>query len=111
MSNLCIVVLFALILDSRTKARITRWVLIPLPSYRVLVVLSLPGWFVQGIFYNIKNFLTFQLSTAVAALSIVAIATFMGFKCPINAMQVTRQLVAQEYLFVSSIYGAATANV
>lgn len=43
----------------------------------------------QAIFYNIKNFLTFQLSTAMAALSIVAIATFMGFKCPINAMQVT----------------------
>lgn len=42
----------------------------------------------QGIFYNIKNFLTFQLSTAVAALSIVAVATFLGFKCPINAMQV-----------------------
>lgn len=42
----------------------------------------------QGIFYNIKNFLTFQLSTALAALSIVALATFMGFKCPINAMQV-----------------------
>lgn len=46
--------------------------------------------YAQGIFYNIKNFLTFQLSTAVAALSIVAIATFMGFKCPINAMQVNR---------------------
>ncbi|CAM9587881.1 unnamed protein product, partial [Laminaria digitata] len=42
----------------------------------------------KAIFYNIKNFLTFQLSTAVAALSIVAIATFMGFKCPINAMQI-----------------------
>lgn len=42
----------------------------------------------QAIFYNIKNFLTFQLSTAVAALSIVAVATFLGFKCPINAMQV-----------------------
>lgn len=42
----------------------------------------------KAIFYNIKNFLTFQLSTAVAALSIVALATFMGFKCPINAMQI-----------------------
>lgn len=42
----------------------------------------------QGIFYNIKNFLTFQLSTAFAALSIVALATFAGFKCPINPMQV-----------------------
>ncbi|CAM9192901.1 unnamed protein product [Hapterophycus canaliculatus] len=42
----------------------------------------------KAIFYNIKNFLTFQLSTAMAALSIVAIATCMGFKCPINAMQI-----------------------
>ncbi|CBJ31177.1 testis secretory pathway calcium transporting ATPase [Ectocarpus siliculosus] len=42
----------------------------------------------KAIFYNIKNFLTFQLSTALAALSIVAIATCMGFKCPINAMQI-----------------------
>eukprot|EP00752_Nemacystus_decipiens_P005424 g4916.t2 len=42
----------------------------------------------KAIFYNIKNFLTFQLSTAVAALSIVAVATFLGFKCPINAMQI-----------------------
>ncbi|CAM9329969.1 unnamed protein product, partial [Choristocarpus tenellus] len=42
----------------------------------------------KAIFYNIKNFLTFQLSTSVAALSIVAVATFLGFKCPLNAMQI-----------------------
>ncbi|CAM9236671.1 unnamed protein product, partial [Discosporangium mesarthrocarpum] len=42
----------------------------------------------KAIFYNIKNFLTFQLSTSVAALTIVAVATFLGFKCPLNAMQI-----------------------
>ncbi|CAM9848835.1 unnamed protein product [Chrysoparadoxa australica] len=42
----------------------------------------------KGIFYNIKNFLTFQLSTSVAALSIVAVATFCGLPAPLNAMQI-----------------------
>lgn len=42
----------------------------------------------KGIFYNIQNFLTFQLSTSVAALSLVLFSTFMGFKNPLNAMQI-----------------------
>jgi len=42
----------------------------------------------KSIFYNIKNFLTFQLSTSVAALTIVALATLMGLDCPLNAMQI-----------------------
>ena len=42
----------------------------------------------KSIFYNIKNFLTFQLSTSVAALTIVAVATLMGLDCPLNAMQI-----------------------
>lgn len=42
----------------------------------------------KGIFYNIQNFLTFQLSTSAAALSLVLISTFFGFKNPLNAMQI-----------------------
>ena len=42
----------------------------------------------KGIFYNIQNFLTFQLSTSVAALSLVLISTIFGFKNPLNAMQI-----------------------
>ena len=42
----------------------------------------------KGIFNNIQNFLTFQLSTSVAALSLVLISTFLGFKNPLNAMQI-----------------------
>ena len=42
----------------------------------------------KAIFYNIQNFITFQLSTSVAALSIVLISTIMGFKNPLNAMQI-----------------------
>ena len=32
----------------------------------------------KSIFYNIKNFLTFQLSTSIAALSLVAINNLVG---------------------------------
>ncbi|KAI9799119.1 MAG: hypothetical protein M1825_004886 [Sarcosagium campestre] len=42
----------------------------------------------KGIFYNIQNFLTFQLSTSVAALSLVLLSTIFGFKNPLNAMQI-----------------------
>ncbi len=42
----------------------------------------------KGIFYNIQNFLTFQLSTSVAALSLVLLSTFMGFRNPLNTMQI-----------------------
>lgn len=42
----------------------------------------------KGIFYNIQNFLTFQLSTSVAALSLVLLSTFLGLKNPLNPMQI-----------------------
>ena len=42
----------------------------------------------KGIFYNIQNFITFQLSTSVAALSLVLVSTALGFKNPLNAMQI-----------------------
>lgn len=42
----------------------------------------------KGIFYNIQNFITFQLSTSVAALSLVLLSTTLGFKNPLNAMQI-----------------------
>lgn len=42
----------------------------------------------KGIFYNIQNFLTFQLSTSVAALTLVLLSTFLKLKNPLNAMQI-----------------------
>ena len=42
----------------------------------------------KGIFYNIQNFITFQLSTSVAALSLVLLSTLLRFKNPLNAMQI-----------------------
>lgn len=42
----------------------------------------------KGIFYNIQNFLTFQLSTSAAALSLVLISTCFGLPNPLNAMQI-----------------------
>ena len=42
----------------------------------------------KSIFYNIKNFLTFQLSTSVAALSLVALNNVTGRPNPLNPMQI-----------------------
>jgi Ca2+-transporting ATPase len=42
----------------------------------------------KGIFNNIQNFLTFQLSTSAAALSLVLLCTCLGYRNPLNAMQI-----------------------
>ena len=42
----------------------------------------------KSIFYNIKNFLTFQLSTSFAALSLVALNNLVGRPNPLNPMQI-----------------------
>ena len=42
----------------------------------------------KGIFFNIRNFLSFQLSTSFAALAIESAATLMGMPSPLNAMQI-----------------------
>lgn len=42
----------------------------------------------KSIFYNIKNFLTFQLSTSFAALTLVTMANVFGYPNPLNPMQI-----------------------
>ena len=42
----------------------------------------------KGIFFNIRNFLAFQLSTSFAALSMELIATACRLPSPLNAMQI-----------------------
>ena len=42
----------------------------------------------KGIFFNIRCFLSFQLSTSFAALSMETIATAVGLPTPLNAMQI-----------------------
>lgn len=42
----------------------------------------------KSIFHNIQNFLSFQLSTAAAALSLITLGTFFGYSNPLNAMQI-----------------------
>ncbi|KAI9320925.1 PMR1-type calcium-transporting P-type ATPase [Dichotomocladium elegans] len=42
----------------------------------------------KSIFYNIQNFLTFQLSTSISALSLIALCTLFGKPSPLNAMQI-----------------------
>lgn len=54
----------------------------------------------KGIFNNIQNFLTFQLSTSAASLALVLICTCFGFKTPLNAMQI---LWISEYCLSSSL--------
>ncbi|XP_003965848.1 calcium-transporting ATPase type 2C member 1 [Takifugu rubripes] len=42
----------------------------------------------KGIYNNIKNFVRFQLSTSIAALTLISVATLMNFPNPLNAMQI-----------------------
>jgi len=42
----------------------------------------------KAIFHNIRNFITFQLSTSLAALGLVALAHLLALPSPLNAMQV-----------------------
>ncbi|VDM43176.1 unnamed protein product [Toxocara canis] len=42
----------------------------------------------KGIYHNITNFVRFQLSTSVAALSLIALSTIFHFENPLNAMQI-----------------------
>jgi P-type Ca2+ transporter type 2C len=42
----------------------------------------------KGIFFNIRCFLSFQLSTSFAALTMASIATAFGLPSPLNAMQI-----------------------
>jgi Ca2+-transporting ATPase len=42
----------------------------------------------KGIFFNIRCFLAFQLSTSFAALTMASVATACGLPTPLNAMQI-----------------------
>ncbi|CAF3794443.1 unnamed protein product [Rotaria magnacalcarata] len=42
----------------------------------------------KAIFHNIKNFVRFQLSTSIAALSLITLSTVFHFPNPLNAMQI-----------------------
>lgn len=42
----------------------------------------------KSIFHNIRNFVRFQLSTSIAALSLIAFSTVLKFPNPLNAMQI-----------------------
>jgi len=42
----------------------------------------------KGIFFNIRNFLSFQLSTSFAALAMESVATAFSLPSPLNAMQI-----------------------
>lgn len=50
------------------------------------IVIAVAGG--KGIFFNIRNFLAFQLSTSFAALGMECVATVLGLPNPLNAMQI-----------------------
>jgi len=65
-----------------------------------------------GIFVNIQNFLCFQLSTAVAALSLITLSTAFGLPNPLNPMQVRRNFDSSPSLsFHSPLYFSFTDSV
>ena len=42
----------------------------------------------KSIFYNIRNFVQFQMSTSIAALSLITLSTLMDTANPLNPMQI-----------------------
>ena len=62
----------------------------------------------KSIFYNIQNFLSFQLSTAVAALTLITMSTFFGLHNPLNAMQILFINILMDGTSVSSLSPAAS---
>uniref|UniRef100_T1KI74 P-type Ca(2+) transporter n=1 Tax=Tetranychus urticae TaxID=32264 RepID=T1KI74_TETUR len=42
----------------------------------------------KGLYHNIQNFVRFQLSTSIAALTLIALSTLMRIPNPLNAMQI-----------------------
>ena len=42
----------------------------------------------KAIFYNIQNFLSFQLSTSIATLALITLSTAVGLSTPLNPMQI-----------------------
>lgn len=54
-------------------------------DFRTITVAIAEG---KGIFFNIRCFLSFQLSTSFAALALASIATTLGLPTPLNAMQI-----------------------
>lgn len=58
----------------------------------------------KGIFFNIRNFLSFQLSTSFAALGMESVATLFSLPSPLNAMQVSHEQTKIQYLSCNIIY-------
>lgn len=54
-------------------------------NHLLLIFYSFIG---KSIYYNIRNFLTFQLSTSIAALTLITMSTISGLQNPLNAMQI-----------------------
>ena len=56
----------------------------------------------KSIFHNIQNFISFQLSTAVAALTLITLSTVFKLANPLNAMQI---------LFINILMDGQSKNI
>ena len=68
----------------------------------------------KSIFHNIQNFLSFQLSTAVAALTLITMSTFFGLSNPLNAMQIlfiNILMDGMDVLYTSNVYTSSDMHV
>uniref|UniRef100_A0A8C2ASY5 Calcium-transporting ATPase n=1 Tax=Cyprinus carpio TaxID=7962 RepID=A0A8C2ASY5_CYPCA len=57
----------------------------------------------KGIYNNIKNFVRFQLSTSIAALTLISLATLMNFPSPLNAMQILWINIIMDGPFITAV--------
>jgi magnesium-transporting ATPase (P-type) len=60
----------------------------------------------KSIFHNIQNFLSFQLSTAAAALTLITLSTMFGLHNPLNAMQILFINILMDGESYGPIFGA-----
>jgi P-type Ca2+ transporter type 2C len=62
----------------------------------------------KSIFHNIQNFLSFQLSTAAAALTLITLSTMFGLSNPLNAMQILFINILMDGMSPPSVSAIAT---
>lgn len=80
-----LIVYFPIVLQGTDVAREAAHIVLLDDSLSTLIEAILEG---RGIFHSIRSFVRFQLSTSIAALSIVALANLLQLPSPLNAMQI-----------------------
>lgn len=81
-------------------------------NFRTILIAVEEG---KSIFYNIQNFLSFQLSTAVAALTLITLSTACRLPTPLNPMQILFINILMdgesEVPLIRHVFGTKTAAI